>query len=116
MVKVKICGLTRIEDIEVVNAAQPDFIGFVFARSPRKISQPKALKLRQALVPDIKAVGVFQNEPLESISILAGEGVIDVIQLHGNEDESYIEKVKSMTGKPVIKAVSMIKPDDAKRW
>ena len=61
--KIKICGLKRPEDIRIVNRLKPDFVGFVFAESKRKIDKKQAEKLREALDPDIPAVGVFVNEP-----------------------------------------------------
>mgnify|MGYP002514011736 CR=1 FL=1 len=59
MVKVKICGLRRLQDIEIVNKYKPDFIGFVFAKSKRQVSLEEAKRLKQALSKEIKAVGVF---------------------------------------------------------
>jgi phosphoribosylanthranilate isomerase len=114
MSKIKICGLTRTEDITAVNEALPDYIGFVFAPSRRRVTPEQALELRKALHPGIIPVGVFVDEPLDSI--LALEGVIDVIQLHGSEDEEYIKSLKGRCNCPVIKAVSIEKAGDAQRW
>jgi len=97
---VKICGISRLEEVEYVNAACPDYIGFVFARSSRFVALGTAIKLKHSLDPEIKAVGVFVNETIENILKI---GVIDMIQLHGTESEDYIRELKSKTSKPVIK-------------
>ncbi|MFZ2317988.1 MAG: phosphoribosylanthranilate isomerase, partial [Trichococcus flocculiformis] len=67
MVKVKICGLKRVEDAEMLNELRPDFAGFIFAPSKRQISLEQALEIRAALDEAIPAVGVFVNEPIENI-------------------------------------------------
>lgn len=105
MSMVKICGLSRECDIDYVNSSKPDYVGFVFSKSKRRVTSKQAEKLKLKLSSGIKAVGVFVNEPLELIADLCKQNIIDVVQLHGDEDNDYISKVKSMTGKPVIKAV-----------
>ena len=114
--KIKICGLSRSCDIAYVNKYKPDYIGFVFAESKRKVTAAQALDLRKLLSPDMIPVGVFVNEKTENIISLVNSGVIDMIQLHGDETESYIQKLKSETDKPIIKAVSIIKKGDAQKW
>ena len=105
MTKIKFCGLKRKADIEAANALMPDFIGFVFAKDSRRyISPENAAVLKSRLSPEITAVGVFVNERPESIASLLNDGVIDLAQLHGDEDEAYISRLKGLTGKPVIKA------------
>ena len=91
--KIKICGLKRPEDIGIVNRLKPDFVGFVFAESKRKIDKKQAGKLHEALDPDIPAVGVFVNEPIPNVTEFCREGIIQLVQLHGNEDECYIEEI-----------------------
>ncbi|MCC8027060.1 MAG: phosphoribosylanthranilate isomerase [Clostridium sp.] len=106
--KIKICGLSRFADIMAVNEARPDYAGFVFADSSRRVTPDKARQLKKELAPGIRAVGVFVNANIHEIRRLAGEGsspVIDVIQLHGDEDEAYIRRLKAYTDLPVIKAV-----------
>ncbi len=103
--KIKICGLSRSQDIEAVNAALPDFIGFVFAESRRRVSEEQARSLKATLDARIAAVGVFVNAPAEQVARLCEEGVIDIAQLHGDEDVAYIARLKQLTGAPVIKAV-----------
>ncbi len=115
MSKIKLCGLTRIEDIEAVNELKPDFIGFVFAeKSKRYISPQKAKLLKQKLDPNILAVGVFVNESLENIAKLLNENTIDIVQLHGDEDDDFIAKLKELTQKPVIKAFKIKSENDIK--
>jgi len=114
--KIKICGLTRHCDIEAVNAAKPDYIGFVFAESRRKVTPQQARELRSVLHRNIIPVGVFVDETIENILALVRGGVIDVIQLHGAEDEKFIEALKSETSTPIIKAVSIQKKGDAQKW
>lgn len=110
--RIKICGLSREEDIETVNESRPEYIGFVFAPESRRYVTPKkAEKLRRKLASDIQAVGVFVNAPEELILDLAKNRVIDLIQLHGGEDAAYMSRVRKQSGLPVIKAVSMTSPD-----
>lgn len=105
MTKIKICGIRRFEDVEYVNNAKPDFIGFVFAKSKRQVTEDTAKALKEKLNPEIKTVGVFVNELPERVAELCNSGIIDFAQLHGNEDLSYINTLKKLTDKPVIKAV-----------
>ncbi len=105
MTKIKICGLTRSCDIDAVNGLLPDYAGFVFApQSRRYISPAAAEKLKAQLSPVISAVGVFVNEDINSIAKLMNDGIIDIAQLHGGEDEKFVLGLKVLTGKPVIKA------------
>lgn len=114
MTKIKICGLSRLEDIAAVNAARPDYIGFVFAKSKRQVDGETARALKQALDPGIAAVGVFVNHPVAEISALAAAGIIDLIQLHGDEDEATVQLLQAQTGLPVIRALRISSPADSK--
>ena len=105
MTAIKICGLRRECDIDFVNEAMPEYIGFVFAKSKRQVDARVAKKLKDRLHPDIKAVGVFVDEEAERIADLCKRGIIDMIQLHGKEDENYIGRLRTMTEAPIIKAV-----------
>lgn len=107
MSKIKICGLTRECDIEAVNEAQPDYIGFVFAKSRRQVSREQAIKLRRLLAANIMVAGVFVNADIFEIAGLLDEGVIDIVQLHGQETESYIFGLRQLTDKPIVKAFSI---------
>lgn len=113
MTKVKFCGLSRPADIEAVNRLQPDYIGFVFARqSKRYVSEDRAAALKKMLNQSIKAVGVFVNEERSFIAGLVEKGIIDIIQLHGGEDEVYIHKLRELTSAPVIRAFTLRSPED----
>lgn len=109
MVKIKICGIKRLEDIKLANKYKPDYIGFVFADSKRKVSHDWAYELKQNLDSDIISVGVFVDSPIEEIVKLFNEGVIEVAQLHGDEDEKYIKSLKDNTNDKlkIIKAIEM---------
>lgn len=105
MTKIKLCGLKRPQDMEAANALGPDYIGFVFAaKSKRAVTPEQAAKLRALLRPGILAVGVFVNEAPETVARLLHEGVIDLAQLHGSEDEAYIHRLRQLTEKPLIRA------------
>ena len=116
MTKIKMCGLSRIEDIEAANAIKPDYIGFVFAEiSKRRVSALEASKLKSKLDPDIKAVGVFLDDKLDFVASMLNLGIVDVVQLHGSEDEEYIERVRQITNKPIIKAFIIRSKEDVER-
>ncbi len=104
MAKIKICGLKRLEDIEYVNITKPDYIGFVFAKSKRQIDIETAISLKERLNDDIKAVGVFVNEKIDKILEIENLNIIDVIQLHGDENDEYIKELRSKTKLEIIKA------------
>ena len=105
MTRVKMCGMRRLEDIAAANSLMPEYIGFVFAPASRRyVSPEEAAALKQALIPGVRAVGVFVNEQFETAARLLAEGIIDIAQLHGHEDESYLNRLRSLTGKPVIQA------------
>lgn len=106
MSKIKICGLSRECDIDFVNIAKPDFIGFVFAeKSKRRVDFDTALKLKNQLDKNIQAVGVFVNNDMDFVLSLVNNGIIDLIQLHGDEDENCIMSLKEKTSAKIIKAV-----------
>jgi len=106
MAKVKICGLSRIEDIQYCNELKPDFIGFVFfPKSKRNVSFDLAKELKSKLDRSIKAIGVFVNADIDFITKLCNEDIIDIVQLHGNEDFNYIKDLKSKIDNPIVKAV-----------
>lgn len=108
MTGIKLCGLTRLCDMEAANELKPEYIGFVFAaKSRRYVTPEQAAGLRQALDPAILAVGVFVNEDPERVAELLNEGIIDLAQLHGNETETYIKRLRQLTKKPFIQAFSV---------
>jgi phosphoribosylanthranilate isomerase len=108
---IKICGLSREQDIDYVNEARPDYCGFVFAESKRRVSAELAGRLSQRLAEGIVPVGVFVNAPIEDIIALYRDGVINIAQLHGDEDEGYITELKDISAKsgkepiPIIKVI-----------
>ena len=107
MTKIKLCGLSRPCDIDVVNKLHPEYIGFVFVpKSKRYISFKKAAKLKQQLDCQIQTVGVFTNENIENVANLLNKNIIDIAQLHGNESEEYIKQLKTLTNKPITKCTA----------
>jgi phosphoribosylanthranilate isomerase len=111
-VAIKICGLTRPSDIDMVNVGKPEYIGFVFAKSRRMVTPLQATGLRKRLIPGIIPVGVFVDEPIEKVLALVRDDVIQMVQLHGKEDEEYIKRLKERTDRPIIKAISVRRVGD----
>ena len=107
--RIKICGLTRPEDIQAVNEAKPDFAGFIveFPKSRRNVTVEQLKALQEELDESILPVGVFVNAPVELPAQLLNEGTIALAQLHGQEDENYIRQLKTMTDQLLIKAFSI---------
>lgn len=103
--RIKICGLRRLEDVYLVNTVQPHYAGFVFAPSKRQVSPEDAQVLRSSLQPSIQAVGVFVNATPKEIAQLCHQKTIQLVQLHGQEDASYIQQLRQLIQVPVIKAV-----------
>lgn len=117
MIKVKICGLKRLQDIEFANEFMPDYVGFVFAKSKRQVNYDDAKILRENLDKRIKTVGVFVNHSTEDIIKLAKDEVIDIIQLHGDENEEYIANIKKiLPNTTIFKAVSVKTIQDITKW
>lgn len=112
MTKLKVCGLSRDIDIDIANELIPDYVGFVFANSSRQVDEELACYLRAKLEPVVQSVGVFVNDSLERIIRLCNAGIIDLVQLHGDEDEEYIRMLKKEIHQPVIKAVRVQSKDD----
>lgn len=113
MTKIKLCGLSRIIDIETANELNVDYIGFVFAsNSKRYIDKPTAKNLKEKLNKNIKAVGVFVNENIEKIANYITNDIIDIVQLHGNETNEYIKELKATIDRPIIKAFKIANKKD----
>ena len=103
--ELKICGLSRLEDVIAVNRHGADYAGFVFfAKSKRYVDPYKANELISLLRTDIKPVGVFMDEPLDNVVRIARITGVELVQLHGHESEEYVEYVKRTLDRPVIKA------------
>ena len=101
MTKIKICGLKRKEDILIVNKYMPDYAGFILADNRKRTIDLDTLKeLYSILNHNILAVGVFLNQDIEYIK--KALPYIDVIQLHGNENDEYIKELKKITNKKII--------------
>ncbi len=113
MTNIKLCGLKRQCDIEYVNDLQPEYIGFVFAKnSKRYISPENAKNLKNNLDNNIIAVGVFVNEEIDTIIELVKNNVIDVVQLHGDEDDNYINTLRKFIDCKIIKAFKIKSKED----
>lgn len=116
--KIKICGLRRREDVDYVNRWRPDYIGFILADGfRRQILPEQAAELADHLNPRIQRVGVFVNQPVEFVSDLLDRGIIQLAQLHGDEDEDYIQSLRKSCeerGCPsnIIQAVRVRKAED----
>ena len=109
MVKVKVCGLSRMEDIDYVNELKPDYAGFVFAQSKRQVAAEYARQLVEKLDRDIRAVGVFVNEDIAVVKELADYVGLEVLQFHGSETPEY---VKAFSGITVWRAACIKGPEN----
>ena len=113
MTRIKLCGLSRLCDVDAVNDLRPEYVGFVFWEKSRRYVAPElAASLRKNLAAGIQAVGVFVDECPERIAALTGQGVIDVVQLHGSEDNAYISRLRTLTNTPIIQAFRVSSPQD----
>ena len=116
MVKVKICGIKTLQDVEFVNRQKPDFTGFVFYMlSKRYVSLITARSLKAKLNKKIKSIGVFVNAPPEEIAAAAELGIINMVQLHGDETNAYIAELRKICTLPIIKAVRVREEADIKK-
>lgn len=113
MTKVKMCGLSRPCDIEYANEICPDYIGFIFAEfSKRYVPVNTAEILCKKLNKEIVPVGVFVNEGIDFIVDIIERNIVRAVQLHGNEDNSYIRTLQSVTDCMIIKAFIVINEED----
>lgn len=115
MTMLKVCGIRRLEDVALLNAVKPDFAGFVFVDSKRQITVEEAKILRQHLDKEIQTVGVFVDAEISFITTLVEEKIIDCIQLHGSEDNRYINTLKAKVKAPIIKAIRVTSPEDVEK-
>lgn len=101
MIKVKICGITSLEDAQTAIEAGADALGFVFcSASPRTISPQQAAEIIRRLPPFVQTVGLFVDEELETVNAIADRCGLDIVQLHGDETPDYCQAVR----RRVIKA------------
>ncbi len=117
MAEIKICGIYRAVDGELINRARPDYFGMIlnFPRSHRNLTPAQAEKLRGLISREIPAVGVFVNQPVQLVIDLLNRDVIDIAQLHGAETEEEITAIRRVTGKPVWKAFQIRTSEDLER-
>ncbi len=112
--KIKLCGMFRECDIDYVNEAKPDYIGFIvmFPKSHRNIDIETALRLKSQLSPEIKSVAVSVNAPVERLAEFAIRGSAELLQCHGSENADYIAELRRLTNVPIIKAVKVTSAAD----
>ncbi|WP_446899607.1 phosphoribosylanthranilate isomerase [Clostridium sp. LBM24168] len=91
MIKIKICGLRRIEDIDYVNKYRPDYAGFVFSKSRRRINLEQGKKLISNLNSNVKTVGIFVDESPDYVESISNALKLDIVQFHGSEDNKYMK-------------------------
>lgn len=110
MVEVKICGITKDFEIDYLNTLKPNYIGFVFSKSKRRVSKEEANKLIKKLHSSIKVVAVFRNEDISYIEDVINYTNIEIVQLHGNEDMNYINNLIKILNKEIKiwKAIEVI--------
>lgn len=114
--KLKFCGIRRMEDVTLMNEFLPDYIGYIFAESKRKISPEAAAILSEALNKRIQKVGVFVDAPQKEIAQTAKTAALDVIQLHGNEGADMVAELRRLLPHVEIwKAVRVQTPEDIKK-
>lgn len=110
--KIKIGGLCRLEDVDFVNEAKPDFAGVVLCkRYAWGIGLEQARAIRKRLNPDIPLVGLFVNDQYMDVLVALRQGIVDIAQLQGTESEEYIQDLRIMSRKPVIKACQVDSTD-----
>ena len=130
--KVKMCGISKVETIPAVVEAKPDYMGLVFAPSKRQVTVDQAKTLVEELHrgyaqkygsdtehdknDTIKTVGVFVNETVDNLVTIANEANLDAVQLHGDEDETFIQSLKERTNVEVWKAIQIRTAADTEKW
>ena len=130
--KVKMCGISKVETIPAVVEAKPDYMGLVFAPSKRQVTVDQAKTLVEELHrgyaqkygsdtehdknDTIKTVGVFVNETVDNLVTIANEANLDAVQLHGDEDETFIQSLKERTNVEVWKAIQIRSAADVEKW
>jgi phosphoribosylanthranilate isomerase len=101
--RIKICGITTVEDAELAARVGADYIGVIFAESARRVDVRRAKQIREA-APETMLVGVFADAPFDEVVETAGAVGLDLIQLHGDESPAYADALYERSGKPIIKA------------
>lgn len=114
--KVKFCGIRREEDVAYLNEFPPDYAGFVFAGTKRRVTPETARRLAARLDPRVKTVGVFVNEPPETVALAAKRIGLSAVQLHGEEDEAYLSALRGLLpGVTLWKAVRVRSAESVRR-
>lgn len=123
--KVKMCGISKVKTIPAVVEAKPDYMGLVFAPSKRQVTVEQAEILVEELHKQcinhydtkvVKTVGVFVNEALDNLVRIADTANLDAVQLHGDEDEAFIQSLKERTNVEVWKAIQIRTAADTEKW
>ena len=115
-VRIKICGLMRPQDIDMVNEVCPDIAGFILASGRRRTVTPERMReMTDRLKPEIRSAAVFLDQDIRRIADLAEEGLMDIIQLHGHEGNEEIRYLRSRTKKTIIKAFRIDSAEDIRR-
>ena len=109
---IKICGITKIQEIKILNEEKPDFAGFVIAESKRKVDIAKAKNLISSLDKNIKTVGVFRNNTMDYILKVLDNVKLDIVQLHGDENNDFINELKTKVKCTIWKAFSIKSQED----
>jgi phosphoribosylanthranilate isomerase len=110
--RIKICGITNADDARLAASLGADYIGVIFADSPRRVDVDRAREIRSA-VSGVLVVGVFRDQPVKDVVRMTRESGIDLVQLHGDESPEFCNEVLTRTGKPVIKGFSVDRMPDA---
>ena len=110
-VRIKICGLTRVEDVSSAVEAGADAVGFVFTESPRRISTDIAIQLVNCVPNDVLSVGLFLNQERSEIDRVINSVPLDVLQFHGSETEQECMAFDL----PWLKAVAMENSESARQ-
>ena len=111
--KIKFCGLRLEEDVKLAASLDADFMGFILSeRFRRYVSPDEVSRLKQFVPSRTKTVGVFVDEPEDYVIACAKQADLDMIQLHGCENDAYIADIKEKTGLPVIKMIKPVSIDD----
>ncbi len=112
-ISVKICGLTRPEDVDAAVTAGARYVGFVFfAKSPRNVSVAQAAKLAMAVPLGVAKVALVVNADNDRLDQIVAEVPLDMLQLHGSETPDRVAEIKARYGLPVMKAVGIAGPED----
>ena len=113
--EIKICGITALEEVQALNPLKPNYIGLVFAESKRKISKEQGKLLYDSIDRHIKVVGVFRNNTKEYISEILDYIPLDVVQLHGDEDNEFIEYFREKYQCEIWKGTSIKNKEDIEK-